>query len=205
MILLFLVYLILAILIVLIITYFIYKNKIHFNFSIIIQSDLTDKDTDPTKNKECGGYGSSKKDGKIDPKEIKEIDENWNFCFDALKNVSRSFNIVIKQLEEENMKVVCIFYLVLRGLDTIEDDMNIPIEDKKQMLLNFHNDIENIDYSMECGDKPEYRNLMKNFYKVNRTYKQLHSKYRDIIKNITHEMAKGMVEFLDKTSMDTLL
>lgn len=93
------------------------------------------------------------------------------------------------------MKVVCIFYLVLRGLDTIEDDMSISSEEKKQMLLNFHNDIENDDYSIECGDKPEYRNLMKNFYKVNRTYKQLHSKYRDVIKNITQEMAKGMVEF----------
>jgi len=101
------------------------------------------------------------------------------------------------------MKVVCIFYLVLRGLDTIEDDMSISSEEKKRMLLNFHNDIENDDYSIECGDKPEYRNLMKNFYKVNRTYKQLHSKYRDVIKNITHEMAKGMVEFLDKSSMDT--
>jgi len=207
MVLLFLVYFILAILIVLVVIYFIYKNRIHFNFSISIQSDLKNKDKEITKNKECGGGGggdgSSNKDGKLGHKEIKEIEENWNFCFDALKNVSRSFNIVIKQLEEENMKVVCIFYLVLRGLDTIEDDMSIPIEDKKQMLLNFHNDIENDDYSIECGDKPEYRSLMNNFYKVNRTYKQLHAKYRDIIKNITQEMAKGMVEFLDKTSMDT--
>jgi farnesyl-diphosphate farnesyltransferase len=101
------------------------------------------------------------------------------------------------------MKVVCIFYLVLRGLDTIEDDMSIPVQDKKQMLLNFHNEIENENYSVEYGDKPEYRNLMKNFYRVNRTYKQLHYNYRDVIKNITKDMAKGMVEFLDKTSINT--
>ena len=201
MLLLFLVYFILAILIVLVITYFIYMNKIQFNFSVNIHSDLKDKDKDLEKTKQ---QGSNKKNNtNLDGNELKEIEENWNFCFDSLKNVSRSFNIVIKQLDEETMKVVCIFYLVLRGLDTIEDDMTIPIEDKKQMLLNFHNDIENVDYSMECGDKPEYRNLMKNFYKVNRTYKELHSKYRDVIKNITHEMAKGMVEFLDKSSMDT--
>ena len=196
MLLLFLVYFILAILIVLVVIYFIYMNKIQFNFSVNIHSDLKDKDKDLEKTKE---QNSNKKYGN----ELKEIEENWNFCFDALKNVSRSFNIVIKQLDDETMKVVCIYYLVLRGLDTIEDDMSIPIEDKKQMLLNFHNDIENVDYSMECGDKLEYRNLMKNFYKVNRTYKQLHSKYRDVIKNSTHEMAKGMVEFLDKPSMDT--
>jgi farnesyl-diphosphate farnesyltransferase len=179
-------------------------NKIQFNLSINIHSDLKDKDADIGGGKDkYKEHTSNKKDGNLHDVDLKEIEENWNFCFDSLKNVSRSFNIVIKQLDEETMKVVCIFYLVLRGLDTIEDDMSIPIEDKKQMLLNFHNDIENNDYSMECGDKPEYRNLMKNFYKVNRTYKQLHSKYRDVIKNITHEMAKGMVEFLDKPSMDT--
>ena len=201
MLLLFLVYFILAILIVLVIIYFIYMNKIQFNFSINIHSDLKDKDAGKDKYKE---QNSNKiNNSNLDGQQLKEIEENWNFCFESLKNVSRSFNIVIKQLDEETMKVVCIYYLVLRGLDTIEDDMSIPIEDKKQMLLNFQNDIENVDYSIECGDKPEYRNLMKNFYKVNRTYKQLHSKYRDVIKNSTHEMAKGMVEFLDKSSMDT--
>ena len=199
MILLFLVYFILAILIVLVLIYFIYMNKIQFNFSVNIQSDLKDKDSDKIKEQNS----IKKNNSKLDGAELKEIEENWNFCFDSLKNVSRSFNIVIKQLDEETMKVVCIFYLVLRGLDTIEDDMSIPVEEKKQMLLNFHNDIENDNYSLDIGDKPEYRNLMKNFYKVNRTYKKLHSKYRDVIKNITHEMAKGMVEFLDKPSMDT--
>ena len=176
-------------------------NKIQFNFSINIHSDLKDKYVGKDKYKE---QNSNKiNNSNLDGQQLKEIEENWNFCFESLKNVSRSFNIVIKQLDEETMKVVCIYYLVLRGLDTIEDDMSIPIENKKQMLLNFHNDIENVDYSIECGDKPEYRNLMKNFYKVNQTYKQLHSKYRDVIKNSTHEMAKGMVEFLDKSSMDT--
>jgi farnesyl-diphosphate farnesyltransferase len=174
-------------------------NKIQFNFSVNIHSDLKDKESEKIKEQNS----IKKNNSKLDGVELKEIEENWNFCFESLKNVSRSFNIVIKQLDEETMKVVCIFYLVLRGLDTIEDDMSIPVEEKKQMLLNFHNDIENDNYSLDIGDKPEYRNLMKNFYKVNRTYKQLHSKYRDVIKNITHEMAKGMVEFLDKPSMDT--
>ena len=201
MILLFLVYFILAILIVLVIIYFIYMNKIQFNFSINIHTDLKDKDKELDKTKE---QNSNKRNNRnLAGHELNEIEENWNFCFESLKSVSSSFNIVIKQLDDETMKVVCILYLVLRGLDTIEDDMSIPIEDKKQMLLNFHNDIENIDYSMECGDKPEYRILMKNFYKVNRTYKQLHSKYSNVIKSITREMAKGMVEFLDKSSMDT--
>ena len=33
---------------------------------------------------------------------------------------------------------VCLFYVVLRGLDTIEDDMTLPGEVKQQMLRTFH-------------------------------------------------------------------
>jgi farnesyl-diphosphate farnesyltransferase len=31
-----------------------------------------------------------------------------------------------------------LFYLILRGLDTVEDDMTIPIEKKDKMLREFH-------------------------------------------------------------------
>jgi phytoene/squalene synthetase len=33
---------------------------------------------------------------------------------------------------------ICVFYLVLRGLDTVEDDMAIPNEKKLPMLRVFH-------------------------------------------------------------------
>ncbi len=33
---------------------------------------------------------------------------------------------------------VCIFYLVLRALDTVEDDMSIPLTKKTAMLKEFH-------------------------------------------------------------------
>lgn len=33
---------------------------------------------------------------------------------------------------------VCVFYLVLRALDTIEDDMSIPLHTKVPMLKEFH-------------------------------------------------------------------
>ena len=33
---------------------------------------------------------------------------------------------------------ICIYYLVLRGLDTIEDDMSIPDEIKQPLLRSFH-------------------------------------------------------------------
>jgi farnesyl-diphosphate farnesyltransferase len=99
--------------------------------------------------------------------------------------------------------VICIFYLVLRGLDTIEDDMSILKDKKKEMLLSFYNDIENDNFTLDCGDKPEYKNLMKNFNKVIKCYKKLHPKYQVIIKDITKQMAHGMSEFIEKKELQT--
>jgi farnesyl-diphosphate farnesyltransferase len=50
-------------------------------------------------------------------------DEDTKFCDDILGSVSRSFAAVIRQLPEKCCLDVLIFYLVLRALDTIEDDM----------------------------------------------------------------------------------
>ncbi|XP_011004277.1 PREDICTED: squalene synthase-like [Populus euphratica] len=47
---------------------------------------------------------------------------HWAFCYSLLHRVSRSFAPVIQQLGTELRNVVCIFYLVLRALDTVEDD-----------------------------------------------------------------------------------
>ena len=33
---------------------------------------------------------------------------------------------------------VCLYYLVLRGLDTVEDDMTLPDEKKQAILRKFH-------------------------------------------------------------------
>ena len=33
---------------------------------------------------------------------------------------------------------MCLYYLVLRGLDTIEDDMTLPDEKKQGLLRQFH-------------------------------------------------------------------
>ena len=46
-------------------------------------------------------------------------DADWVFCFEMLNKVSRSFAIVIEQLGDELRNAVCVFYLVLRGLDTV--------------------------------------------------------------------------------------
>lgn len=49
-----------------------------------------------------------------------------------------SFAVVIQRLPVELRDSVCIFYLVLRALDTVEDDMAIPVDNKVPLLTNFH-------------------------------------------------------------------
>lgn len=50
----------------------------------------------------------------------------------------RSFAIVIQQLPERLRDPVCVFYLVLRALDTVEDDMAILQDVKVTLLRAFH-------------------------------------------------------------------
>ena len=62
------------------------------------------------------------------------------FCDEILCKVSRSFAAVIRQLPPTLLVDVLIFYLVLRALDTIEDDMT-SFEDndvKVKHLMSFH-------------------------------------------------------------------
>ena len=49
-----------------------------------------------------------------------------------------SFAMVIQQLPEGLRDAFCVLYLVLRALDTVEDDMSIPIDKKVPLLHAFH-------------------------------------------------------------------
>jgi farnesyl-diphosphate farnesyltransferase len=130
--------------------------------------------------------------------------EHWDFCFGILIDVSRSFNIVIQQLGDEMRDAICIFYLVLRGLDTVEDDMALDVSVKRARLKSFWQDLEDDTFRMQCGDKEVYRTLMAKFPHVIKAYKELDTKYRTVISDITRRMGEGMLEFLDKGSMSTV-
>ena len=67
------------------------------------------------------------------------LKQDLEFCYKILKDVSRSFAMVIQQLPQEMRDSVCIFYLVLRALDTVEDEMDDHDSYQKQSLLtNFY-------------------------------------------------------------------
>ncbi|GFQ06131.1 squalene synthase [Phtheirospermum japonicum] len=61
-------------------------------------------------------------------------DPHWGFCYSMLHKVSRSFALIIQQLDTDLRDTVCIFYLVLRVLDTVEDDTSIAADVKNKIL-----------------------------------------------------------------------
>ncbi|GAX82208.1 hypothetical protein CEUSTIGMA_g9636.t1 [Chlamydomonas eustigma] len=119
------------------------------------------------------------------------------FCYEMLNNVSRSFAVVIQQLPNPLRDAICIFYLVLRGLDTVEDDMALDNDIKLPMLLVFHEKIYQKDFSMECGYK-HYKKLMKEFGKVINVFLSLDKVFQIVIADITKKMGAGMNEFIQK-------
>mmetsp|Transcript_20164 Transcript_20164/g.36231 ORF Transcript_20164/g.36231 Transcript_20164/m.36231 type:complete len:519 (-) Transcript_20164:72-1628(-) len=124
-------------------------------------------------------------------------DPDRAFCFDILNNVSRSFSIVIQQLPQPLKDAICIFYLVLRGLDTVEDDMAYPKDKKVPDLLSFHKKIYDRNFNLNCGYN-HYKRLMKNFQRVVNVFLSLDPAFQNVIADITKRMGEGMAEFLEK-------
>ena len=124
--------------------------------------------------------------------------ESLIFCYDTLDKVSRSFAAVIRQLPEEISDVVCIFYLILRGLDSVEDDMDLSNEAKILLLREFYAKNFEEGWSLtNVGDKQEYRDLLANYDKVIDAFLVLDEKYQKIITEICKKMGDGMADFVE--------
>lgn len=143
---------------------------------------------------------------RFETREIKQYRESLNelssilsdrdYCYAALNKVSRSFAVVIQQLPEQLKDPVCLFYLILRALDTLEDDMRFDASEKLPLLRSFYQVIGDESWNKEgIGDTADYRDLLKNYPKVARAFNQLGKEYQDVIKNITKRMGNGMADF----------
>ncbi|CAA7400074.1 unnamed protein product [Spirodela intermedia] len=129
----------------------------------------------------------------------KEIpaEPHWAFCYGMLTKVSRSFALVIQQLCTELRNAVCIFYLVLRALDTVEDDTSVPSDIKVPILQLFHQHIYDKNWHFSCGTK-DYKVLMDKFDLVSTAFLELDRSYQEVIEDITRRMGAGMAKFICK-------
>jgi len=125
-------------------------------------------------------------------------------CFDFLEKTSRSFSSVIQELHPELLIPVSLFYLILRGLDTIEDDMTISLEEKDPLLRKFDQITEKEGWSYDGnGPNEKDRELLVQFANVTEEFRKIKPAYRDIINDITQKMGNGMADYCIK-AMDTV-
>ncbi|KAL9095896.1 MAG: hypothetical protein Q9165_001893 [Trypethelium subeluteriae] len=117
-------------------------------------------------------------------------------CFKFLDLTSRSFSSVIQELHPELLVPVCLFYLILRGLDTIEDDMTIKLEEKEPLLRDFHKVLEKDGWSFDGnGPNEKDRQLLVDFDCVIQELKKIKESYKVILKDITVKMGNGMADY----------
>ncbi|SCZ90297.1 BZ3500_MvSof-1268-A1-R1_Chr1-3g01900 [Microbotryum saponariae] len=129
--------------------------------------------------------------------------EEMKQCWGLLDATSRSFAAVIKELEGDLSRVIALFYLILRGLDTIEDDMTLDIDAKVPLLVNFHERLEQDGWNFtESGPNEKDRALLVDFQVVIAEYKRLGpdsphltSSYKKAIADITQKMGAGMARY----------
>jgi farnesyl-diphosphate farnesyltransferase len=135
--------------------------------------------------------------------------DDLEFCSDMLVKVSRSFASVIHQLPSTLLVDIMVFYLVLRALDTIEDDTSLPSKIKITALENFAQKallskkdepwtlVDDSGVVVAVGDGDE-RELLLQFDKVRRIFDRLPVPSQDVIVDITHRMAHGMASFVNR-------
>ena len=137
--------------------------------------------------------------------------------WDHLNKTSRSFAAVIRILPAPDVSdAVCVFYLLLRALDTIEDEMDLekfeefkkegetPLEAKVRLLCEFHNLLDTDESKIHTfpleqvlksriGAAAERALLLA----VPRLIEGFHQvKQGTVIKNIVRDMGKGMSEYV---------
>ena len=138
-------------------------------------------------------------------------EQDLTFCMDMLEQVSRSFSTVIRQLPNDLMVDVMIFYLVLRALDTIEDDTvtlgDNQLRTKIHLLKTFHRHAlleppptttATATNSWHGIGQGHEQRLLQEFSRVQSIFSCLGDGSKLIITDITKRMGQGMAEMAAK-------
>ncbi|KAI8394121.1 farnesyl-diphosphate farnesyltransferase [Radiomyces spectabilis] len=160
-------------------------------------SAFLDSITKPAEIKALLNYKfSPKSENKRRHQQALAADASKKRCYDFLNMTSRSFAAVIQELDDDLRDPVCLFYLVLRGLDTIEDDMTLPLDRKVELLRSFDKIIYQRNWTFkESGPNEKDRDLLVHFDVVIEEFLRLQPRFQVVIADITHKMGNGMADY----------
>lgn len=146
------------------------------------------------------------------------LDDDWKYAYSSLCNVSRSFALVIMELQPKLRHPICVFYLILRAMDTVEDDTSVDSEVRRKLCIRFWTlldaDRSSLDQDREDHDPTPWsssqfgtgaeKELCERFPTIIRCYNSLDAEYRRVIADITRRMGKGMADHIDDVSCDSV-
>lgn len=153
-----------------------------------------------------GSSRGAKRGALVEHAPATALPADLQFCEDTLVAVSRSFAAVIKALCPQLRLPVAIFYLVLRALDTVEDEMDLArfglsgkkknFDRKVTLLRTFHTFLRSDDeWSMTGVGEGDERRLLENYGSVLRVFRSLPAAQQEVIADITRKMGNGMADF----------
>ncbi|XP_054786740.1 squalene synthase 2-like [Prosopis cineraria] len=130
-------------------------------------------------------------------KVIPDQQPHWVFCHTILHKVARSFALTIQHLDSHLRHSILVFYLVLRALDTVEDDTSLPSKVRIPILQTFYRRIDDPRWSFSCGTE-DCKILMEQFHHVRTAFLELNRSHQDVIREVSKQMGAGMAKFICK-------
>ncbi|RYG70284.1 squalene synthase [archaeon] len=130
--------------------------------------------------------------------------EHLAFCNDMLGKVSRSFAGVIRQLPGPLYVDIMLFYLVLRALDTVEDDMEVfgtHPSLKVTYLRDFHRTFmvqKSEAYALLSIGQGDERTVLRRYNHCVAVYHSLPPASQRVIADICKRMGAGMASFVSR-------
>lgn len=132
----------------------------------------------------------------VHPRDKSNESNDVKECYRLLGLTSRSFVAVVQELNPELLMPVVVFYLVLRGLDTVEDDMTINLGQKEPLLRNFYTHIGHEDWTFHgSGPDEKDREVLVKFDTVSKEYNKLKDQYKVILRDAAQKMGNGMADY----------
>ncbi|RZC44448.1 hypothetical protein C5167_037393 [Papaver somniferum] len=124
---------------------------------------------------------------------------HWVFCYSNLQKDSPMIDFAVHLcLSPELRDTFCVSHLVLRALDTVEDDMNIASDIKVAILENFHHHIYDSNLNLSCGTKKHHKDLMDQYHHVSTALSELQEGCQELIVETAKRMGAGMAKFILK-------
>jgi farnesyl-diphosphate farnesyltransferase len=139
-------------------------------------------------------------------------DREW--CFEAVRGVSRTFAITVDELREPMARRICVGYLLCRVPDTVEDATHVPPAEQAALLRTYSRALDPGDptdvgafraaarpWIETAGDSDDWR-VVDRAPRVVRAFESLSPRPREAMRPPIREMADGMATFVERYADD---